>query len=68
MTCPVCVTTAEPLIVAGPIVICASCGHTLHIDEVGTVRRATLRDIEALTDEQVRLLRAARVPLVRRRR
>lgn len=68
MTCPVCTATAEPLIVTGPVAICASCGHTLHIDEAGTVRRATLRDIEALTDEQVRALRAARVPLVRRRR
>ncbi len=66
MRCPVCSADAEPAAIQGPIAICSACGFTCRIADDGTVTRATLRQIETLTDEQLRALRAARVPLVRR--
>lgn len=68
ITCPVCGATAEPAATVGPITLCGACGFTLHVDAAGTVRRAALRDIEALTDAQVRELRTMRAPMVRRKR
>ena len=67
MTCPVCLVTAEPATVQGSVAICGACGFTLHIDEAGTVSRATLKHIEALDDAQVAGLRDARKGLVKRR-
>lgn len=59
MTCPVCARTSEPALVIGPIAICGACAFPCHIDEAGTVTRATLRQIETLTNAQVSELRAA---------
>ena len=59
MVCPVCARTSEPAIVIGPIAICGACAFPCHIDDAGTVTRATLRQIETLTDEEVGRLRAA---------
>ncbi len=59
MTCCVCGVTSDPAIVIGPIAICGACAFPCHIDEAGTVTRATLRQIETLTDEEVGRLRAA---------
>lgn len=63
MTCPVCAADAEPATVQGPVAICGACGFTCHIDDAGTVTRATLRQIESLTDTQVQALQTARRPL-----
>ena len=60
ITCPVCHVGAEPATVQGPIAICAACGFTLHIDEAGTITKATMKHFETLTDAQVAGLRAAR--------
>jgi hypothetical protein len=59
MVCPVCTRDSDPALVIGPIAICGACGFPCHIDEAGTVTRATLRQIETLTDEEVGRLRAA---------
>jgi hypothetical protein len=57
MICPVCEVDKEPATVQGPVAICGACGFTCHIDEAGTVTRATLRQIESLTDDQITALR-----------
>ncbi len=67
MRCPVCGADAEPAAIQGPIAICSDCGFTCHIADDGTVTRATLRQIETLTDEQLRVLREARRGKVKRK-
>lgn len=68
MICPVCAVNAEPVASAGAISICGACGSTCHVDAGGAVRRATLHDVEALTDDEVRVLRKVRAPIVRPKR
>lgn len=60
ITCPICRQTAEEAATVGPVTLCGLCGSTLVVDAAGSVRRANLHDIEALTKEQVTALRAAR--------
>jgi len=67
MMCPVCAHDTAPAAVAGPVAICGACGFTCHIDETGTVTRATMKQIDALTHDQMTALRRAKQPLRDRR-
>lgn len=62
MICPACEYDGEPLAVGGDVAICAECGASV-VPTLG--RKATMSDIEQLSEGDIVRLRHARAKWVR---
>lgn len=64
--CPVCQETiAEPAVRVATIAVCPYCGASLHVDQDGTMRRATAAETTDLSDADLQTLRRARGRIAR---
>lgn len=67
--CPSCTKVSVPSAAAGVLVICGECGASLVLfDEDGkqVARKATIRDVALLTNDELAVLRQARGKLAPR--
>lgn len=67
--CPSCTRVGDPRVEAGGITICGNCGASLVVtleDGQPVARPAHIRDVERLSDADVKTLRAARGELAPR--
>lgn len=63
-TCPSCEMTTEPAAQIGAIVVCGSCGASLHVSDDG-VRLAIAADTLTLNGDDLQRLRKARGKIAR---
>lgn len=65
MICPACSVDAPYAVQVATIAVCAACGASLHVDQDGSVRRATAAETTELSDADLQTLRTARGRIAR---